>query len=770
MKRKSLYKITEGEIELFRVAALENNPNRLTNFYLRNASSGTWWRRVEQKQVDALRMQENKQRATEWKDGYESLLAIWKWLKKPSYFMPDPNDAEDWHSISEKEYLEYSESLTRTYRVVFELSNPLWPTFHHRHGFLFIDWQKEMHMTNRNQAIVPGGFGCIAGETLIFDAEMNQHISAQSYFDSGVAPTVWAWDSELRLFVKAKASKLYAKGFTGIYRVRTRTGHRISVTKEHRFYTPDGWRMLDDMGIGDDIYIATKNSLIETKIDDIRFIRADVFYDLHVPIHENYLAEGFINHNSAKTWGAIASMALSAITLPNYIGMILAPEGKQSSSVFDQLMRLISGTLYQERFVINKVSKPYPQIIIGHSSICDSMDFEKASQITAYPLDNPDSFLTLSADEAVVDQAEQIIDIDQVTRTITSRFRGTDAGRERKGKIIYLANSGQNPTLYDLYDEGQDPKQENIWSYQPATYENIYLTVKDLSRYEQNFGQDAASQEMYIKGGRPLGDGKHFPSASLAKCRNTGLDLRMEEGLNQGLPGYVRKEAQRVAVHNWELPFDKDDKYIVVADPGWDNPPERNSAVIAVFKITDFPRVPATMVAFDWVYGNNSPNPWIAKYTQYVMRYQAIGFNGFDSTGFQSGYERMTDLGELLPTPVSLAANKKFTYLNLAKKMFADGKFSIPAGIPHLWHQLSNYVIPDEKTRQDIVMMFMVAVAILEPYYYLDFSESDELPEYNPSDRYWRGDVAERSAGRALDIQQSDYDGQGRPPWLNDFL
>lgn len=54
-----------------------------------------------------------------------------------------------------------------------------------------------------------------------------------------------------------------------------------------------------------------------------------VFYDLHVPGYENYLAEGFINHNSGKTWlGCMKALWLSDV-FPKNRGAIIRQVGKQ---------------------------------------------------------------------------------------------------------------------------------------------------------------------------------------------------------------------------------------------------------------------------------------------------------------------------------------------------------------------------------------------------------------------------------------------------------
>lgn len=57
------------------------------------------------------------------------------------------------------------------------------------------------------------------------------------------------------------------------------------------------------------------------KVKSIKYIRTDYYYDLHVPAFNNYFAEGFINHNSGKTYGGcLRGLMLSGF--PNNRGLI----------------------------------------------------------------------------------------------------------------------------------------------------------------------------------------------------------------------------------------------------------------------------------------------------------------------------------------------------------------------------------------------------------------------------------------------------------------
>ena len=898
---KKLYRLTEGDRAIFRAAKEQDNPNIITNYYMRHPDSGTWWRRIRDDDLAELTIPQAIEAATRWKTGYETLFAIWKYLKKPFFFAPDPLDPENWHALSEREYTEASQRLDKTYRVLFELGDD--PVFHHLHGALLIPWQLMAAKFKQPVIVEIGGYACVAQETRIYDAELNQHIPIVELANKNRAPLVLAWTGTR--FVEVRATVPFLKGKADLYRVTTESGRQITTTLEHRFMTDRGWMTLrqitegaDDvrllMSAGDPPQSSSDTDLLGFQPDAVRLSRksqgsqhdclvcrrlydeplpvaqdsaldippsqvdahehnlhcfgvdgrlisaghsptyqqSDLhstnrfdplmgrleaqfsypdceesgeavpccpsspegqvvltsacysspettflvsgcgvsgtgyccdltcdcspsfngcytqakmelvvsvvglerdagFYDLHVPGYENYLAEGFVNHNSGKTLSKTIQMLVNAVTLPGYRGFALAPYSNQAAEIHKQALQILEGTEFKKRFLLGAPTKPFPRLVFGN-------DLVGETTIECYSIkDDIGKLLTLTADEAIIDQAEMLDDVDGVVSKVGSRFRGQVRGRPRIGQMVLVANSADNPMLWDWFDEGQEPDNKYVKSYAPNTFENTYLTVDDLKRFENTVAKDEASRRLYLFGERPLGAGEHFPRESLEKCRARWMDEQITEALEQKKPGYIREEAQRVGVYKLETPYIPGESYLVAADAGWANPPDRNSAVIGVWKYTDFPLVPAQLVAFSWVFGNNSPIPWMQQYSEYVMNYKAIGMNGFDSTGFQSGYERMTDIGDLMPTPVILSGQKKYTYLNLAKKIMAQGNFQIPT-ITHLFSQCAKYVLPDERLRQDIVMMLLVTAALLEPLYYDASGAGVDVVEADPSDRFYR--------------------------------
>lgn len=440
-------------------------------------------------------------------------------------------------------------------------------------------------------------------------------------------------------------------------------------------------------------------------------------------------------YGAAKSYAEMVCNLIRMARLRYYRCFVIAPYSIQAMEIFQQAKILLIGTEYEERFVKGSfVSRPFPKIIVRNDVCIEStMEF--------YSLDHPEKILNLSGDSFHVEQAEQINDLDWLMEIMAGRLRGHVAGRERLGIISMIANSDEagNPQLWDYFDEGvEDEDKKRVdstasLSLAPTTFDNIYITPRQLMEIEKRMGKDQAKRDRALKGIRPIGSGEHFSSESILRCRDNDLDLQMELGRKTGNDQFVLQSVPKAQVIEWRLPPNPSKTYLLAADPGWANPPHRNSAAMMVFDITEFPRVPAQLVAFSWVYGNNSPDPWIMKYMELCAAYHCVGRNAFDSTGPQSGYSHMVHgLNDLNPWPVNTGGGKKYIYLNAAKTLVSRGKFQFP-NIPMLFAQMSKYKLPDDKLRQDLVMTLMIAGAYLD---YMFYNVSDEEVVEDPA---WMG-------------------------------
>lgn len=434
-----------------------------------------------------------------------------------------------------------------------------------------------------------------------------------------------------------------------------------------------------------------------------------------------------------KTYAGIASMLVKAATLPGYRGLVLAPNSTMTGEVHQQAERIMYGTRYAERFLIKSTERPFPKLVIGNDHVGESM-------IQFFPIGDSvgvKKILTLTIDECLIDQSEQLDNIREVVRAVGSRMRGDYNGRVLESKMTFLANADENDELWDLYDETQtDP--DRVWSISPRTWDNPFITDEQIEAIKKDVGGDEESIRVHMEGGRPITGGEHFSQETLALCKSDLLDDLMRKAVEDNLEGHVYNKADKIGVWEWALPPEKNRKYLVVADPGYDNPPRRNSAVIMVFDYTDFPEGPAQIRAFYWVFGNNSPWPWIDKFIHCVQTYDAFWSNAIDDTGMQSYYTRViAELQAVNANGLSLTRATKMGYLNLAKSMAAKGLFKFPS-ISRLFRQLSRYRLPDDNLDQDIVMTLLLAAGWLESVFYTSKEPAQIRKTYAQNDRLYR--------------------------------
>jgi hypothetical protein len=452
---------------------------------------------------------------------------------------------------------------------------------------------------------------------------------------------------------------------------------------------------------------------------------------------------------SGKTMAAVASFLYYAAVLRGFVGLALTPNSTQAEEIHKIAMNLIVGTKYEERFLKRSPLRPRPTIQIEH-------DYIGESSIVCIPIgDDYSKARTLTGDAALIDQAEDFQDIDELLREIGSRFRGQTHGRPKLGTMTLLANSAVNAALWDLYDEAEE-NPGDVWAFMPPSTLNIYLTIADMLRYQRYVGNNEENRRMYIYGERPIGSGEHFSAETLKRCKDdewTTLikgrsveDVQSFNGKKHPTEGWIWREMPKIGCYYFETPLDEERQYCVFADPGWGNPPKRNAAFVGVFDVTEFPKAPALLVAGHWVFGHNDPQPWMFQYMEWVTKYRALALNGFDATGQQSGYEKLpTGMSDYNAQPISMGGGKKFGLLTLLKLWMSKGLLRFPYMTP-IFNQLIQYRLPDDKLAQDIVSALLVATALLEYLYYSNLSS--DIPE--TPERLWLPSRESRHARVAL--------------------
>lgn len=711
---KTLDHITPDDLETFRLAA--TNANYFTDRYVRTPTSGTYWKRIPEPYDEEKAL------------GWLTLYTAWQAAGKPSPL-----------------FIFQGQNGTTRFKIQFDANRD--PVFHHHHGWLWMPWQLKAHHAPQPELTILGGMGCLGYESRIWDASFGSYRPIGKIYDDRSPFLTLTFTGDNWIFQEATAP--FLKGYADLFRVTTKEKRTIICTLEHKFLTPNGYKPLQELPV--DSYVNTKGwgtLLGVDQIESIEFIRRDAFYDLHVPIYENYLTEGVISHNSGKTAFESMSSIVMACTIPNFRGFAIAPKMLQSMEVYNYINTWCNGTPLFDRWLKSKSTKPYPKFVFQN-------DYIGESTIELYSIEKqPEKLLTLEGDAVFIDQAEQFDDLDRVNTALGTRLRGQVHGRPRLGKLVYIANSEENLELWYRYDM-MELEPETYLSLNPTSYDNIFLTKTDIKNMERRVGgtQDAINQKM--KGQRPIANGAHFTRAAIEMCLAPELDNIMdaeyEKPEQERNPEYVKRTADKVGIYHWELPPDRKRTYCVIADVGQSNPPDRNSPVIMVWDITDFPKKPAVMRAFHWVFAHGMYTPFTNEFQRMVERYRAKGLNGYDATGPSKAFNELQFAIEGLETEnIDLSGSGKYHALNAAKLLMGKGLFKYPR-ISHLINQLSHYAMPDEKLKQDLVMCLAMSAKFLMRFYYMDIPEDEEtVPERTAvgSDRHTRSSQDRRQRTR----------------------
>lgn len=473
----------------------------------------------------------------------------------------------------------------------------------------------------------------------------------------------------------------------------------------------------------------------------------------HAPQPDITVISGF---GVGKTALMAATLAVTAMIMPNFRGYAIAPQMLQTMEVYNYIQTNFKETLWYERFVHKDIVKPNPYIELQASHLGTS------SQITMLSVEtDPEKVRTLEGDVILLDQAEKFDDLESLTVDIGSRLRGTVMGRPRMGRLAYFANSNDNPALWQRFDMGElDP--ENYLSLRPSSRrDNIYLSKKDIRNYFRRFGVTESAAGQYLDGDRPAGKGDWFNTAMVDKNTNpdllpfireqAALEREKEPGKADFQYKWQYEETPEAKCFHYEMPTDHKSgrQYMVIGDPGSFNPPNRNSAVIGAWDITDFPVKPCRLVGFHWVYGNGFYDPFLASYTNMVKKYRAQGRNGFDSTGVQKGFDEMYfATHKIAAMGLNMAGTGKNFSLVAAKFIMGSGMLEIPEHI-HIRNQLTSYVLPDTKLRQDITMMIAMSCWYLKMYFYVDIPDDEEDAVTIPVDpSYYRNQRTSMSRNR----------------------
>jgi replicative DNA helicase len=134
---------------------------------------------------------------------------------------------------------------------------------------------------------------CVTGDTLV-DLGDGRRLPIRELV--GSTPEVLSINGEQRLAV-ARSDLVWSKGIRPVLRVSLASGRSIRATAEHRLLARDGWRRVDDLGVGSTLAVA-QSELRWEPVSSIEPAGEEEVFDLTVPGPACWLADGIVSHNS----------------------------------------------------------------------------------------------------------------------------------------------------------------------------------------------------------------------------------------------------------------------------------------------------------------------------------------------------------------------------------------------------------------------------------------------------------------------------------------
>jgi replicative DNA helicase len=93
--------------------------------------------------------------------------------------------------------------------------------------------------------------GCMPASTRLLRADTGGAVPLGELVLTQEQPLVWSLDDRTWKLVPRRLVKAFPSGLKPVYRLRLRAGCEVEATANHRFRCVEGWRRLDEIGIGD---------------------------------------------------------------------------------------------------------------------------------------------------------------------------------------------------------------------------------------------------------------------------------------------------------------------------------------------------------------------------------------------------------------------------------------------------------------------------------------------------------------------------------------
>jgi len=443
---------------------------------------------------------------------------------------------------------------------------------------------------------------------------------------------------------------------------------------------------------------------------------------------------------TGKTLGMGMLAMYMCATIPHFRFLNLAPNQYQSNLMEREIKQRIEESDFRQKFLKPGKAgiryRPYVEYRFNNGSVAEFMNVAL----------NADNVQSWSGDYINLDEAGLLEKLDGDGKTelenimigLASRLRGERPdGRPRMSVMSIISMAYPNDTLWEYYERGQDPLLKGrSWSKKIFHSDNPYLTPEYLQYLRDH--TPPGLEGMWLRGEPPPRTGREFSDQMM---NNTFVDKGLEV-MKATIPDIQVEEAE-CGVVTFIKPREPGHLYVIAGDPGISDPPARNSPVIVVFDVTNFPKRKAELAAFWWGFPRGRYSVFIEMFGKLASDFAIPPeYRGYDSTGTQKLLAELSNIsGDMQVIPMDFTGGRKFAYLSAMKLLMGKGLWSIPGDIWGIKTQIKNYQLPDTKMPQDIVSALAMVAFLMYPLYLAEY------PDGAPGDEIFENSFGSLAAG-----------------------
>lgn len=401
---------------------------------------------------------------------------------------------------------------------------------------------------------------------------------------------------------------------------------------------------------------------------------------------------------AGKTSVVAASYMIDCMTTPYFKALNTSVTAKQAELPFEMIQPWIEHNDRLEHWIEDISLRPYPTIkFVNGSEYVFRTAGKDARFIRGHEFDR------INYDEAGLDF------IGGAVKVLRGRLRGVRAdGTKRMARMDVITSPTDAPWLRERFDWGwpENPAAnvKDFLSIRASTYMNTKLDPHQIELMEAEYTDDMIDVElrgMFPEYGMSMFNKKHIHACVDQSLNDALTEALFPEDKTPPKKGYNYVEHPRYGITHFEMPSRPDGLYIMAADPGTDNPPRRNSAVVGVLDIS---KKPAPLVYFSWIDGNGSYNPFLQNFKYAMQKYRCV-LKGMDTTSTQKAIDELAFENHGIDIDGINFARDKDALLNSLIYSVSNHEMSWPT-IKGIIQQMSAYSRENEsKLAQDIVMM-----------------------------------------------------------------